>query len=348
MKIPANLRWKAAGTTLGEGGQACVHLVCDKNAEFQGEWALKALKRTARGPAYERFSREVSAIQKLDHPYIIRVVDASSPEDTFQFYVMEHIEGAVTLAELIETSEANPFYANPSKALKLFEQICQALLRCHSPPTTVIHRDLSPNNILICPDETPRLIDFGVCQIETREIITLVDEGVGTANYMAPECESGSKESIRAGADLYSAGKILWSAIAGRKAFSRENLVFNGESMPDLFPDDPSAWHLFHIFEKTIRKDWRDRWGSAKDAILAARRVQNLIHCRYPPLERLRCICPACGAGRLESIEGSHAFLGGMNRSRGISVSQCTYCGFCFPVNYKLIRNTLESRRKLD
>jgi hypothetical protein len=55
---------------------------------------LKALKRDQPGQAYERFSREVSAIRKLRHPNIITIVDSSAPDDKFQFYVMEHIEGA--------------------------------------------------------------------------------------------------------------------------------------------------------------------------------------------------------------------------------------------------------------
>jgi hypothetical protein len=57
MKIPKDLRWELTGKTLGEGGQAQVFLVKDKNAEFDGVWALKALKRGEPGQAYERFSR---------------------------------------------------------------------------------------------------------------------------------------------------------------------------------------------------------------------------------------------------------------------------------------------------
>ena len=100
MKVPEELRWELTGNTLGEGGQAQVFLVKDKNGEFDGVWALKALKRDEPGQAYERFSREVSAIRKLQHPNIIRIVDSSTPDDKFQFYVMEYIEGARPLKKL--------------------------------------------------------------------------------------------------------------------------------------------------------------------------------------------------------------------------------------------------------
>ena len=98
MRIPNDLRWELTEKTLGEGGQAQVFLVKDKGGEFEGVWALKALKRGEPGQAYERFSREVSAIKKLQHPNIIRIVDSSSTGDKFQFYVMEYIDGARPLA----------------------------------------------------------------------------------------------------------------------------------------------------------------------------------------------------------------------------------------------------------
>jgi len=254
MKIPKELRWEATGETLGEGGQAQVYLVKDKTQEFDGVWALKALKRNQPGQAYERFGREVAAIKKLQHPNIIRIIDNSTPDAEFQFYVMEYIKGARPLERIIRP-EDNPFYGNPLRSLDLFEQICSALVECEDCNPQIIHRDLSPSNVLVKPDLSIKLIDFGLCQIQGHETITLVDEGVGTVNYMAPECESGSDERTGIGADLYSAGKILWSAITGLKAFSRENPAFNGKSMPEMFPEDPSTWHLHHIFLGTIRRD---------------------------------------------------------------------------------------------
>ncbi len=249
MKIPKESRWEATGDALGEGGQAQVVLVKDKTEEFDGVWAIKILKRRQSSQAYERFSREISAIKKLQHPNIIQIVDHSTPDAEFQFYVMEHIEGAKTL-EKIMVSENNPFLGDALRSLDLYEQICSALIEYgHSNPK-IVHRDLSPANILIKVDGSIKIIDFGLCQIEGHETITLLDEGVGSVNYMAPECESGANEIVSAGADLYSAGKILWSAITGKKAFSREKLVFSGKTMTEIFPESPETWHLHHIFEK--------------------------------------------------------------------------------------------------
>ena len=346
MRIPNDSRWQATGETAGEGGQGQVYLVTDKKGEFEGTWALKALKRAQPGQAYERFCREVEAIKKLEHPNIIRIIDHSPPNADFHYYVMEYLADARPLEKLI-TSEYNPFCGNALASLVLFEQICLALAKCESPGVGIVHRDLSPANILVRKDLSIRIIDFGLCQIQGHETITLVDEGVGTINYMSPECESGSNERIGIGADLYSAGKILWSAITGLRAFSRENPAFNGKTMREMFPEDPSTWHLHHIFEKTIRRDWRNRWGSARDAVSVAKRVAYLIRSGYPPLEDITTTCPVCGVGEILGFPSSHMVFGNPN-PEGVGSYQCSYCGLCFAINYAGRNKRLKERRELE
>jgi serine/threonine protein kinase len=151
MKIPKDLRWEPTGQTIGAGGQGQVDLVKDKNGEFAGIWALKTLKHDASRQAYERFSLEIDAIKKLDHPNIIKSIDDSAPADNFQYYVMEYIEGARPLAKLLGSND-NPFYANPVKSVSLFEQICLAICACEENSPQILHRDLSPSNILVAPE----------------------------------------------------------------------------------------------------------------------------------------------------------------------------------------------------
>lgn len=346
MKIPKNLKWQPTGKTLGQGGQAQVHLVKDKSEENSTLFALKALRKNGHGQAYDRFYREISAVKKLDHPNIIKIIDHSSPESDFHYYVMEYIEDALPLDKLI-ISDKNPFYNNPCKALQLFDQICLGIFECELSEPSIVHRDLCPSNILFLPNHSIKIIDFGICQIEENAPITLTDEGIGTINYMAPECESGSNESIKIGADLYSAGKILWSAVTGNKAFAREKSVFTTKSMSNIFPENPSTWHLIHIFIKTIRNDWRNRWDSAKYAISASKFVKNLISNGYPPLEIVTKRCPVCGVGELDSFRGSHMVFGNPN-PQGIGAVQCSYCGICLAINFNLKNQNLKSIQTLE
>ena len=188
MKIPDTLKWKATGRTLGQGGQGVVKEVIDKESQDGTKYALKTLSKGKPAEDYQRFYREIRAIKKLNHPHIIKIFDHSNEGDGFNFYVMEYLDDARPLAKVMQ-KEVNPFSRNALKSLKLFRQLAIVIKECES--VNVLHRDLSPANILILPDENIKVIDFGICQIEGQDTITLVDENIGTPNYRAPECEFG-------------------------------------------------------------------------------------------------------------------------------------------------------------
>ena len=342
MKIPTTLRWKSTGRTLGRGGQATVVQVRDDLNEHAGDFALKIIAKDRPDKVYERFAREIEAIQRLHHPLIIEIVDHSNPSDEFQFYVMEFIEEATPLKRFLSSPE-NPFASNPLAALALFTQLVEAISVWSD--AGIVHRDLSPTNVLILPDNKIKIIDFGICQLDDHDTITLSNEGVGTPNYMAPECESGAAGDPDFTADLYSAGKILWSAIANSHAFSRESSAFNAKSMKTIFPDTPEIWHFHHIFEKTIRHSQSDR-STIEDALAIARRVRFLIMSGFPPLEFIQEVCPVCGVGKLGSGQGLHGVFGNPNPN-GIYSYQCSYCGMCFAINRKLSNAILKERSAL-
>jgi serine/threonine protein kinase len=121
---------------------------------------------------------------------------------------MEYHKGARTLNSLI-LSATNPYYGNVTKSLNLFEQVVSAIKFCQSSNPPIVRRDINPKNILVLPDDTICLIDFGICQVQDGTIITLVDENVGARNYTSPECEAGNEESIHVYSDIYSASKVL-------------------------------------------------------------------------------------------------------------------------------------------
>ena len=192
MTLPKDFRWKQI-RELGAGGQATVFEVEDAAKILPGKYALKPLKTGASHQAYERFYREIGAVEALHHPYIIRIIERSKPEDDFHYYVMEFINGARTLKSLLNT-KGNPFHREALKALRLFMQLVEVVEATQK--AGIVHRDLSPANVLILPDNSIKVIDLGICQIEGDTTITLVDEGLGTRNYAPPECESGVGGSI--------------------------------------------------------------------------------------------------------------------------------------------------------
>lgn len=343
MKIPETLKWKATGKTLGQGGQGVVHEVINKEEQNGKKYALKALSKGKPLEAYQRFYREIKAIKELNHPNIIKIFDHSNEGDDFNYYVMESIEDAVTLGKLSQKEE-NPFLRNALKSLNLFRQLATVIKKCES--VNVVHRDLSPANILILPDEMVKVIDFGICQIEGQETITLVDENIGTANYRAPECEFGGVGEISSKSDIYSAGKIFWSAITGLNAFAREKPLFNSASMRVMYPDQPELWHLHHIFARTVRSNPGER-SSPDEAVHLADKIRAAVANGYPPLELMVNTCPICGLGELERDRQAHRFFAG-NIPKGIAVYICTYCGNVLTRNEQVFLERLKSRQTLE
>lgn len=342
MGIPNDIRWKTTGRTIGSGGQASVYEVTDGTGVVEGKYALKAIASGKPAKAYERFARELDSMKKLNHPGIVKIIDHAEPGASFKFYVMELHDGAESLKKVL--SGYNHFKNSPRLAVRLFIDLVEAIAHCWQ--NKIVHRDLSPGNVLILKGGGIKLIDFGICQTEGNETITLQDEGVGTQNYMAPETESGSDGQISWKSDVYSAGKILWSAVTGQFAFSRESAAYNAKSMQKMFPDSPLTWHLHHLFEKTIRHDPEKRFAEPEEALGAARKVLFLVMAGYPPFELLRETCPTCGWGKLGSFEQSHMVFGNPN-PRGVRAVKCDYCGFCFAQDFTGYNERMNQRASL-
>lgn len=328
MKIPSSIPWQATGKTLGSGGQANVLLVTSREKTNGEQFALKALRNVGSAQAKARFQREITAVKKLDSKWIAKIIDYSEPENEFQYYVMDYYEGAKSLGEIIFSS-SNPYYSNPLKCLSFFKQLIYAIRDCEEARPTIVHRDIKPDNILILPDETLRLIDFGVCQIQDGKMITLLDENVGARNYTAPECEAGNDRQIGVHSDFYSASKVLWSAITSQRAFAREKPAFSSQSLFRKLPDDPMSWHLMPIFINTIRLEPKNRFRNTEELLLKIQEVKDLIERNYPPLEEVVERCPSCGNFTITSYDKGYNLFGNP-KPHDTSYYICKTCGFTF------------------
>jgi len=328
MRIPESVPWVSTGKTLGSGGQAVVHLVTSRDESNDKKYALKVLKNVNSQQAKERFSREIEVVKGLNSPLIAKIIDHSEPEDEFQYYTMEYYEGARTLANIIY-SGLNPFYCNTQKCLALFKKLVLCIQVCEQANPRIVHRDINPKNILVLNDNTIRLIDFGICQIQDGQILTLIDEDVGTRNYTAPECEAGNDSIIGVHSDLYSAAKVLWSTITSQHAFARERPVFENRSMKVMFPQDTLPQHLDTIFENTIRSDVANRISTTLKMLELISEVEYLVERNYPPLSEVGKRCPSCGRASIGEFPQGHSVFGNPN-PRGIKSLLCAICGFGF------------------
>ena len=346
MKIPQHVPWRSTGTTLGSGGQGEVHLVTHK-CQLQGpNYALKILKNAKSSQARQRFRREIEAIKNLTSDWIARVIDHSDVDEPFQFYVMEHHEDAKTLDSVI-LSDSNPYHGDASMSLDLFKQVISAIEDCQVSSPPIVHRDINPKNILVLKDKTIRIIDFGICQFQDGTVITLSDENVGTRNYSSPECESGNLAHIGAHSDIYSASKVLWSAMTSKRAFAREQAVFRDLSMEKMFPTKSVTWHLSHIFERTIRQNLSDRVSGVGETLALIHEVRYLIDRGLPPLHEIPSRCPSCGMKGVSQYRDGYRMFGNPI-SVGVVSVLCNSCGFSFLRDNEVWRKNIERLESLS
>ncbi|RMG13902.1 MAG: FHA domain-containing protein [Planctomycetota bacterium] len=177
--------------------------------------ALKALplSNMVSRKKISRFAQEAKAQARLRHPNVVAIYDVRQCEELI-YIVMELIEGE-TLLQMVERSGSRLAVKD---ALRVTYQISKALAHAHE--KGIVHRDVKPSNIMICPDGTAKLIDFGLAKnlFEVTSGITSDGETLGTLGYMAPEqLKTAKLADYRA--DIYGLGATLYHCLAGRPPF---------------------------------------------------------------------------------------------------------------------------------
>jgi eukaryotic-like serine/threonine-protein kinase len=199
---------------LGQGGMATVHLARDE--ELGRMVAVKCLSDTLSGDEVfrERFMREARMAAQLSHPNIVGVFDVG--EDGVPYLVMEYIESE-TLADLM--AREGPI--DPDRAVDLVLQVCAGLEHAHA--AGLVHRDIKPQNLLVRPDDTVKIADFGIARPLDGTQLTLAGTILGTAAYLSPEQALG--ERVTAAADLYSLGAVTYELLSGSTPYRFDSLA---------------------------------------------------------------------------------------------------------------------------
>ena len=200
---------------IGSGGMANVYLGIDMNTGLNV--AIKILK-----PEYSsdeefirRFDSEAKAVASLNHSNIVKVFGVGH-EGQFRYIVEEYVEG-ITVKDLINQNG----HLDWRNAVPIVIQISLALDYAHQ--KGIVHRDITPQNILISRDKVSKITDFGIARAASSTTITMTGGVIGSVHYFSPEQARGSKVGPQS--DIYSIGVTLFEMVTGRVPFDGESNV---------------------------------------------------------------------------------------------------------------------------
>src|SRR5512139_137158 len=251
---------------LGSGGMATVFKAY--HASLDRFVAIKVLH-----PAFKqdpqfltRFQREARIVAKLQHPAIVPVYDFNE-HDGQPYLVMRFIEGETLKARLSKGELSLP------EMVQVLHPVGEALQYAHG--QGVLHRDVKPSNILLTPDGTVFLADFGLARIAQAGESTLSQDAlVGTPQYISPEQARGDAD-LDARTDVYSLGVVMYELLVGRVPYQADtpyavihDHIYAPLPLPrSIKPGFPEA--LERVLLKALAKERDDRYASVTELMTA-------------------------------------------------------------------------------
>jgi serine/threonine-protein kinase len=295
--------------TIGVGGMGTVYLARGQGAA--GAVALKVLNRDLAGnPQLEAmFLDEARIAALIRHPNVVGTLGVQRSGEHL-FMVMEHVDGP-SLQRVMDAVHARGERVPLAVVVRVVADALAGLHAAHElcgddgQLLDVVHRDISPGNVLIGPDGTSRLIDFGVARARYRLSSSYTGQIKGKLTYMSPEQMRGDPLDRRA--DVYAAGVVLWQLLAGRRMFEETDAldvihgVLCGE-LPDLRRVAPRVPEpIVRVCQRALASRPEDRWETAaalRDALEAAAAASGVSPASRRAVAAYVASAPLSGAAR--------------------------------------------------
>ncbi|HGQ1776013.1 TPA: serine/threonine-protein kinase StkP [Streptococcus pneumoniae] len=247
---------------IGRGGMADVYLAKDLILDGE-EVAVKVLRTNYQTDpiAVARFQREARAMADLDHPHIVRITDIGE-EDGQQYLAMEYVAG-LDLKRYIK--EHYPL--SNEEAVRIMGQILLAMRLAHT--RGIVHRDLKPQNILLTPDGTAKVTDFGIVVAFAETSLTQTNSMLGSVHYLSPEQARGSKATVQS--DIYAMGIIFYEMLTGHIPYDGDSAVTIAlqhfqKPLPSVIAENPSVPQaLENVIIKATAKKLTNRYRSVSE-----------------------------------------------------------------------------------
>jgi eukaryotic-like serine/threonine-protein kinase len=268
---------------IATGGMAEVYLaVHGELAGFRTPVVLKkVLPHLANNPQFiDMFLDEARIASMLDHPNVVRIYEVGRSGNEY-FLAMELVQGKSLSAIFRRASEGTEGRIDPKIAAFVVAQAAAGLNHAHNltdplgNPLGLVHRDVSPQNILLSFEGSVKVIDFGIARALGRITETQTGGMKGKFGYMSPEQARGEDVDLRT--DIFALGVVLWEAVTGRRLFQRENdlatmraLVYEPIPRPSTLADVPPE--LESLIMRSLARNPKLRFTTARDLGLALER----------------------------------------------------------------------------
>jgi serine/threonine-protein kinase len=269
---------------IASGGMASVHLGRQRGAG--GFARIVAIKHLHSRYAWDvdfvaMLLDEARLVARIHHPNVAQTLDVVSTDGAL-FLVMQYIHGDA-LHSLLAAARRLALGVPPTIAMAIVAGVLRGLQAAHEARgedgarLEIVHRDVSPQNILVGADGVARIIDFGVAKALTRLQATRPGQLKGKPSYMAPEQVVGAATDART--DVYSASVVLWEALAQRRLFEGETEGAIHRSVLEAVIPPPSRFSpglspaLDAVVLRGLARDPAERFGSAREMATALERA---------------------------------------------------------------------------
>ncbi|MEV4809589.1 serine/threonine-protein kinase [Micromonospora avicenniae] len=215
----------------------------------------------------ERFRGEARTMATINHPGVVDVYDFGNDQQ-IAFLVMEYVEGDPLSATLSRVGRLTP-----ARTMALVAQAADALHAAHE--KGIVHRDVKPGNLLVRPNGTLVLTDFGIARSDLVGQLTAAGSVLGTASYISPEQAMGQVASPAS--DVYALGVVAYQCLAGRRPFEGDNpleiAMKHVQETPRPLPADIPP-QVRSVVERAMAKDPAARWPTAAALAGVARQLK--------------------------------------------------------------------------
>jgi eukaryotic-like serine/threonine-protein kinase len=260
------------GHVIGRGGMGEVYEAFHIEKGEPAAVKLLAHRELGNPASRERFVREVTAVQKLSSPHVVRVLAASDPRDEIPYLVMERLRGH-DLAHHMRSGKLSA-----TSLLEMLQQVGSAVEEAWA--KGIVHRDLKPQNLFLADGNgrkpSWKVLDFGVAALDDHSGTLTQGKVVGTPAYMAPEQAKGERVDHRA--DVYALAAIAFRWLTGRPVVAGKDLHNALYQTVHVMPQQPSALAELNpdvddVLALGLCKDPSDRWqtvGELRVSLAAA------------------------------------------------------------------------------